>query len=108
MLTTLTRWLKAPKPSATFTKPRYDRTASTASSVSTAAKPNIILVFILRLVKKPNSPAEGPTVAAEALITALFIGSGNERPCRHDARRHWRRRPVDHSAKLNGERLTSD
>jgi hypothetical protein len=68
----------------------------------------MILVLILRLVKMPNSPDEGLTVEEEALLTAIFLGSGNDRPGRHDAGRHYRRRPVDLSAKLNGERLTSD
>jgi hypothetical protein len=68
----------------------------------------MILVLILRLVKKPNHPAEVLTVEEEALLTALFLGSGNERPGRMNTGRHWRRRPVDLSAKLNGERLTSD
>jgi hypothetical protein len=68
----------------------------------------MILVLILRLVKMPNNPAVELAEEEEALLTALFLGSGNDRPGRHDAGRHYRRRPVDLSVKLNGERLTSD
>jgi hypothetical protein len=41
------------------------------------AKPIIILVLILRLVKNPNSPAEALPEEDEVWLTVLFLGSGN-------------------------------
>jgi hypothetical protein len=73
MPTTVTRCLKVSKPSATLPKPRYDIAANTAVSASTTAKPIMILVLILRLVKNPNRPDDPAPADDNGLLTMLFL-----------------------------------